>query len=211
MECVGAIRWDDPAIVGAVAAAITAGIFAIVIAGAVAALPAPGLEMSWATSGTGGLILWPLFGATNQLLGGLSFLVITFYLWRRKKPIWFVAIPLVFMLIMPAVAMAMQLPDWITAKDKNWTVIIIAISTLALEAWMIVEAVILVRVVVIIFVVVMPMMMIGTRFDEEIVAKSAAGEDVGVVAELAVDQVVVHAAFEHVVAADLEHVVAADR
>ena len=75
----------------------------------------------------------------------------------------------------------------------------------------IVEAVILVRVVVIIFVVVMPMMMIGTRFDEEIVAKSAAGEDVGVVAELAVDQVVVHAAFEHVVAADLEHVVAADR
>jgi len=26
------------------------------------------------------LILWPLFGATNQLLAGLSFLVISFFL-----------------------------------------------------------------------------------------------------------------------------------
>ncbi len=120
-----------------------ATIFGVLIAGAIAALPKPGVALTLKTSGTGGLILWPLFGATNQLLAGLSFLVITFYLWRRKKPIWFVAIPLVFMLIMPAVAMVMQLPVWIAAENRNWTVIIIAIATLILEAWMIVEAVIL--------------------------------------------------------------------
>ncbi|MEX1224639.1 MAG: carbon starvation protein A, partial [Pirellulales bacterium] len=32
--------------------------------------------------GSGGLILWPLFGATNQLLAGLAFMVTLFYLWR---------------------------------------------------------------------------------------------------------------------------------
>ncbi len=35
-------------------------------------LPKPGAEWSLATAGTGGLILWPLFGATNQLLAGLG-------------------------------------------------------------------------------------------------------------------------------------------
>ena len=56
----------------------SATIFAILIAGALAALPAPGREWSWQSAGTGGLILWPMFGATNQLLGGLAFLVIGF-------------------------------------------------------------------------------------------------------------------------------------
>jgi carbon starvation protein len=100
--------------------------------------------------GKGGMILWPLFGATNQLLGGLSFLVIAFYLWRRKKPIFFLVIPLVFMLIMPAWAMFHQLfvgsegqTAWVAAESKNWTLILIGLATLLLEAWMVVEAVLL--------------------------------------------------------------------
>jgi len=32
--------------------------------------------------GTGGMMLWPLFGATNQLLAGLALMVTSFYLWR---------------------------------------------------------------------------------------------------------------------------------
>ena len=35
---------------------------------------------------------------SNQLLAGLAFLVTVFYLWRRGKPIWFAAIPMVFMI-----------------------------------------------------------------------------------------------------------------
>ncbi|MFW5722748.1 MAG: FAD-dependent oxidoreductase, partial [Desulfohalobiaceae bacterium] len=76
-------------------------------------------------------------------MGGLAFLVIAFWLWRRGRAIWFVALPLVFMLIMPAWAMGMQIPEWLASDDPNWVLIAIATATLALEAWMIVEAVLL--------------------------------------------------------------------
>jgi carbon starvation protein len=127
-----------------------ATLLAVVVATAMAALPGPGQPWSWANAGSGGLILWPLFGATNQLLGGLSFLVIAFYLWRRRIPVWFLVIPMIFMLIMPAWAMLGQLfiadadkPAWLFAPTKNWALIFIALATLGLEAWMLVEAVLL--------------------------------------------------------------------
>ena len=41
-----------------------------------ARFPPPGQAWSWAAAGKGGLLLWPMFGATNQLLGGLAFLVV---------------------------------------------------------------------------------------------------------------------------------------
>jgi carbon starvation protein len=99
----------------------------------------------WLTTfaGKGGLILWPLFGATNQLLAGLAFLVISFFLWRRNIPVWFIVIPMIFMLIMPAWAMLSDLPGWLEAEDPNWVVIIVGVSTLLLEGWMLVEAAIL--------------------------------------------------------------------
>jgi len=94
-------------------------------------------------AGKGGLILWPLFGATNQLLAGLAFLVISFFLWRRNIPVWFIVIPMIFMLIMPAWAMLSELPVWLNQEHPNWVVIGVGIATLLLEAWMLVEAMIL--------------------------------------------------------------------
>jgi carbon starvation protein len=99
----------------------------------------------WLTTfgGKGGLILWPLFGATNQLLAGLAFLVISFFLWRRNIPVWFIVIPMLFMLIVPAWAMLADLPGWFEAENPNWVVIVVGVSTLLLEAWMLIEAVIM--------------------------------------------------------------------
>ena len=99
----------------------------------------------WLTTfaGKGGLILWPLFGATNQLLAGLAFLVVSFFLWRRNVPVWFIVVPMIFMLIMPAWAMLSDLPKWLAEDQPNWVVIVVGIATLILEAWMLVEAVIL--------------------------------------------------------------------
>lgn len=117
-------------------------------------IPAPG-----SVAGTGGLILWPLFGATNQLLAGLAFMVIVFYLWRRNKPIWFAFIPMVIMLIMPAWALTWQLfnPDigWarpllqMLSGDLAWQwqnshlLLLIGLATLCLQIWMVVEGVLL--------------------------------------------------------------------
>ena len=121
-----------------------ATIFAVVIATAMAAIPPGGAEWNWANAGKGGLILWPLFGATNQLLAGLSFMVIAFYLWRRSRAIWFIIIPMIFMLIMPMWAMTHQLlfaPGWLVTDDPDWLLGGIGLATIALEIWMIVEAV----------------------------------------------------------------------
>ena len=125
-----------------------ATVFAVVIAALLAAIPPAGRSWAVENAGTGGMMLWPLFGATNQLLGGLAFLVITFHLWRRGKPIWFLVLPMVFMLIMPFWAMTWQVfvgssgsPSW--ASQGRWTLVVMGVATLVLELWMIVEALIM--------------------------------------------------------------------
>jgi len=45
-------------------------------------------------------IIWPIFGATNQLLAGLALMVVAVWLKKKGKHIWFVVIPMVFMLAM---------------------------------------------------------------------------------------------------------------
>jgi carbon starvation protein len=44
--------------------------------------------------------IWPVFGATNQLLAGLVLMVIVVWLKKKGKHVWFVVVPMVFMLIM---------------------------------------------------------------------------------------------------------------
>ncbi len=143
-----------------------ATIFAIVIAAALAALPVadvtPGFwstltsggvaeAWTWLTTngGRGGVILWPLFGATNQLLAGLAFIVITLYLRRRGRALWFLLLPMAFMLLMPMWAMSWQVfvgsadqPRWLmpAVGTTNWPLALIGIASIAIEIWMIVEA-----------------------------------------------------------------------
>ncbi len=112
--------------------------FAVVTAFVLALLPMGSDPWTLKDAGKGGMLLWPMFGATNQLLAGLSFLVVCFWLWRRKLPIWFAAIPGVFMLLMPAWAMLSDMGKW-HAQGKT-LLVVVGVVVLVLEAWMIVEA-----------------------------------------------------------------------
>ena len=128
---------------GATATAVTLGLL-------VAMLPGD------AGIGSGGLILWPLFGATNQLLAGLAFMVTTFYLWRRSKPILFAALPMLLMLFMPAWALLWQMfngdSGWLwtvvntpegTSPVRAAVLLAFGFMILGLQVWMVIEGILL--------------------------------------------------------------------
>lgn len=126
---------------------------AVCLGGVIAAIPGIYKTVNGTTIpvyGSGGMILWPLFGATNQLLAGLAFMVTVFYLWRRNKPIWFAAIPMIIMLIMPAWAMLWNMfhysenadavsAGWFWTLEKNWHLFLFGVVILGLQVWMVIE------------------------------------------------------------------------
>jgi carbon starvation protein len=100
-----------------------------------------------AGAGKGGLTLWPIFGATNQLLGGLALLVITVWLVKQRRPAWVSGIPMVFMLAMTGWAIV-ELIDWF-ASDLGGDnpsydrvhLLVVAALMLGFEIWIVIEAV----------------------------------------------------------------------
>ncbi|MCC9641166.1 carbon starvation protein A [Rhodopirellula sp. JC740] len=94
--------------------------------------------------GKGGLMLWPLFGATNQLLAGLALMVAVFYLARRSRPIAALAIPTGMMLLLPAWAMVFDLVNnwW---PNRDYVLIVFGTIVLTIQAWMVIEACLLWR------------------------------------------------------------------
>ena len=117
-----------------------ATLFAVITGMIIAMIPGP------AGMGSGGLILWPLFGATNQLLAGLAFLVIIFYLWRRKLPIWFITVPAIFMLILPMWGMYLQIfaPETGFFAKENYLLTILGCLIMCLQVWMIFEGLLII-------------------------------------------------------------------
>ena len=59
-------------------------------------------------SGEGGMLIWPLFGTTNQLLAGLTLLVISVMLVKRGRPARYTMIPMVFITSMALAAALYQ-------------------------------------------------------------------------------------------------------
>jgi len=93
--------------------------------------------------GRGGMILWPLFGTINQLMAGLTFLVITVYLIRRNKPTLYTTIPMAFLLLFTSAALIINLQNFL-AKN-NWLLLAIGTAIAILEVWFIAEGIIAIR------------------------------------------------------------------
>ncbi len=87
-------------------------------------------------AGSGGFLLWPLFGATNQLVAGLTLLVATIYLWRLKRPIIYTLIPMVFLIIMTIASMVWNFKVF----ANNPLLLFLSATVLALAVWLLLEA-----------------------------------------------------------------------
>ena len=60
-------------------------------------------------SGEGGMLIWPLFGTTNQLLAGLTLLIISVILVKLGRPVVYTLVPMVFITTMALAAAIYQL------------------------------------------------------------------------------------------------------
>ncbi|CAM5225646.1 carbon starvation protein A [Alishewanella longhuensis] len=67
--------------------------------------------------GSGGMMIWPLFGTTNQLLAGLTLLVITVMLVKLGRPMWYTLAPLIFLLTMTTLGLLIQLKSFYDKGD----------------------------------------------------------------------------------------------
>ncbi|MCH2449326.1 MAG: carbon starvation protein A [Gracilimonas sp.] len=98
--------------------------------------------------GSGGYLLWPLFGTSNQLLAGISLLLVTIWLKRQGRSIIYTLIPMVFLMIMTLWAMTEQVIfDWSGwgMNDPNMLLFVFGAIILGFTIWIILEAVALVR------------------------------------------------------------------
>ena len=109
-----------------------------VVATIIAVGCALGLTFSMGLDGSGGMLIWPLFGTTNQLMAGLTLSVVVIILTQLRRPTWPVLIPLVFVTAMSLWAAVLQLRTFLEAG--NWLLLVLDVIFICCAIWVIVEA-----------------------------------------------------------------------
>ena len=89
-------------------------------------------------SGSGGLIIWPLFGSTNQILAGLTLLVISVLLMKYGRPARYTILPMIFVLITSSWAALIKLKEFY--EIKNWLLFTIDLIVVITTVLVILEA-----------------------------------------------------------------------
>jgi carbon starvation protein len=108
------------------------------VATAFAVITAAILAFVNGASGAGALILWPLFGATNQCLAALALVAVTVYLKRRAGVGYLLSlIPAVFMLVMTTWGLILNEINFIRAG--NWLLTVINAAVLVVAIWITIE------------------------------------------------------------------------
>ena len=67
--------------------------------------------------GTGGLAFWPLFGVANQFLAVTGLLLILLAVKNLHRPVFLIAVPLLFLIVVSIWALAAQLELWWIAEE----------------------------------------------------------------------------------------------
>ena len=90
-----------------------------------------------------GWVLWPIFGASNQLLAALTLITLSIYFFARKRPVWPLILPM--LLVMPVAGLALFTKLQQFLAEGNVPLATLASILLVLLLWMIIEGAIAVR------------------------------------------------------------------
>ena len=93
--------------------------------------------------GAGGMVLWPLFGTTNQLTAGLSLLMLSLIFWYTGRPFLYTLIPFLFVATMTTWSMIINVGTFFAAGNMLLT--FVGGLILILNIWLILEGVLAVR------------------------------------------------------------------
>ena len=91
--------------------------------------------------GKGGLILWPLFGTTNQLVAGVTLLVVSIWLRRSGRPFVYTLVPMIFVGAATVIAMLGELRGYFANFGDQWLLASMGSLILLLDIWVIGEGV----------------------------------------------------------------------
>lgn len=98
-----------------------------------------GLSFSTGVDGSGGMIIWPLLGTTNQLMAALTMAILAVILSKLRRPTWPIIIPLIFVLFMSTWAAIIQVGSFYT--KGQWLLLVLDIIVLIAACWITVEAI----------------------------------------------------------------------
>jgi carbon starvation protein len=87
--------------------------------------------------GKGGLALWPLFGTTNQLVAGVTLLVVSVWLKHAGKPYLYTFVPMLFVAAATLVAMVVEVRGHLLAA--NWFLATTGSIIGILDVWVLLE------------------------------------------------------------------------
>jgi carbon starvation protein len=83
--------------------------------------------------------VWPVFGSANQVLGALALLVITLWLKKKGKPLWFTGIPALFLTVITMTGLSRMVTAQLERDTPVWAVLAPASVLLVLAAAILVE------------------------------------------------------------------------
>ncbi len=84
-------------------------------------------------------VLWPIFGASNQMLAALTLMVLTLYFWQKNKPVLALLIPMILVMLVTIATLCLKAMEF---YNQNTILFVINLFLIVLVIWMIVEGII---------------------------------------------------------------------
>ena len=89
--------------------------------------------------GQGGLALWPLFGTTNQLVAGVTLLIVSIWLKKLGRQVAYTLVPMILIGGVTVFAMAGNLIDYFANFEELWLLAVVGSIVLVLDIWVVLE------------------------------------------------------------------------